>query len=323
MTNNVTVLKPERSRDLNVAQLDLVKRTVAKDCNSDEFDMFMAVCRRVGLDPFRRQIHTVIYNKDKTEKRQMVLITGIDGFRAVAARSGEYRPDENPAEIEYDESLKDPNINPRGIVRAVVRPWKMGPDGSWYQISGEAYWEEFAPISEKINWEDRGETWPNGNAKKTKVPTGEFALDTGSDFWRRMPNLMLAKCAEAQALRKGWPEDLSGIYAAEEMHRADTQNASEEIEEYQKQKRLDLIGVGESVTVQWKVGEELESVPVGKFVDRAMDFVRHSDSPTELDAWRGRNKHSLQQFWAKHPSDALELKKVIECRVSKLEQVSQ
>jgi hypothetical protein len=30
-----------------------------------------------------------------------------------------------------------------------------------------------------------------------------------------MPFLMLAKCAEAQAIRKGWPEDLSNTFAGE------------------------------------------------------------------------------------------------------------
>jgi hypothetical protein len=46
----------------------------------------MEVARRVGLDPFRRQIYAVVYNKDKPKKRKMSIITGIDGFRAVAAR---------------------------------------------------------------------------------------------------------------------------------------------------------------------------------------------------------------------------------------------
>ena len=317
--NKVVALQPERPHDLTKAQLDLVKRTVAKDCNRDEFDMFMAVCRRVGLDPFRRQIHSVIYNKDKPEKRQMVLITGIDGFRAVAARAGNYRPDENPAEYEYDESLKDPARNPRGIVRAVVRPWKQGSDGLWHQLAGEAYWEEFAPLVEGGKWENTGETWANGKPKKTFVGNGTYTLDKKNDFWRRMPNLMLAKCAEAQALRKGWPEDLSGIYASEEMHRTDAQNASDELEDFEKQKRLEQLGVGQHVTIQWNVGEELKAVPTGQFVDKAIEFVKKSDSPTEIDAWRNRNKHSLQQFWAKHPADALELKKIIEGRITALE----
>ena len=50
-------------------------------------------------------------------------------------------------------------------------------------------------------------------------PTDRKVLDK-SGRWGDMPFLMLAKCAEAQAIRKGWPEDLSNIFVSEEIEQA-------------------------------------------------------------------------------------------------------
>jgi hypothetical protein len=49
-----------------------------------------------------------------------------------------------------------------------------------------------------------------------------FPGDQGGHMWRKMPHTMLAKCAEALALRKGFPRQLAGLYAKEEMDQADS-----------------------------------------------------------------------------------------------------
>src|SRR5215831_13821194 len=86
--NNIVPMRtvePLRPRDYSPQQLDLIRRTVAKDCDRDEFDLFMEVCRRVGLDPFRKQIYAVVYNKDKPDKRKMSIVTA-------STASGAWRP---------------------------------------------------------------------------------------------------------------------------------------------------------------------------------------------------------------------------------------
>lgn len=308
--NNVTALRtvePLRPLDYSPQQLATIRQTLAADCTPPEFDLYMEVSRRVGLDPFRKQIYAVVYNKDKPKKRKMSIITAIDGFRGIAARNGDYRPDDSEPEIVYDEGLKDPATNPLGIVKAVVRVFKFGPDKQWHPCVGWAYWNEYAPVTEK--WAEVDGVWG---------PTGVFELDRRSN-WYRMPHVMLPKCGEAQALRKGWPEDLSGLYAPEEMEKVILDaTASEAVEQHRQEQRLLLVRAKDTIPIQWTAGEPIEAVPVGKLADKVAEFVGGAESLTQVETWEGINSAGLREFWALHKSDALQLKQVIETRKAAL-----
>lgn len=172
--------------DFNAPQIKLIKDTVAKDTNNEEFNLFMEVAKRSGLDPFRKQIHAVVYGKKAKDqsKRKMSIITGIDGFRSIAARSGRYRPDENEAEYEYDPELKGP-LNPLGLVKATVTINISDDAGSWHPVRGWAYWDEFAAIKDEMGENDQGR-W---------AKTGNQTLD---GQWPKMPRVMLAKCFDVE-----------------------------------------------------------------------------------------------------------------------------
>ena len=103
------------------------------------------------------------------------------------------------------------------------------------------------------------------------------------------------------------------------MSQAETQNASDELEAFQRSERVKMIGGSDAITIQWVAGEDLIPVPLGEFADKAIEFVRSRESSVEIEAWKNRNKHGLQMFWAKHKGDALALKKVIEDKISELD----
>lgn len=166
-------------------QIGLIKRTICKGATDDELALFLHQCRRTGLDPFSRQIHAVKrWNSD--QRRDVLTIqTGIDGYRLVADRTGLYAGNEEP--------VYGPAFEPeKGVVApewARVTVHKL-IGGAPRAFSFRAYWREFAKHRE------------DGAITK---------------FWRTMPYLMLGKCAESGALRKAFPQELSGIWTLEEL----------------------------------------------------------------------------------------------------------
>jgi len=166
-------------------QVELIKNTVAKGATDDELQMFVGVCQKAGLDPFVRQIHFIKRGGRAT------IQTGIDGFRAIAERTGQYAGNDeylyNGDTTEYEclkEGIKTPTTA-KAVVRKVV-------GGVICEFSAVASWVEYCPQG--------GEAF----------------------MWTKMPYLMLGKCAEALALRKAFPNDLSGLYSDDEMDQAGT-----------------------------------------------------------------------------------------------------
>lgn len=292
--------------DLRPNQLALVKSTIARDCNDQEFSLFMEAAKSYGLDPFRKQIMPLLFSKDKPDKRRMSIIVSRDGLRVIAQRCKNYRPASDKAEIAYDEALKGP-LNPKGIVSATVRLWQQDNTGAWFPVIGEAYWDEFAPVTDE---------WAYDRDEGKRLPTGKKALDASGN-WARMPIVMITKCAEAQALRAGWPDVFGGIYSEEEMDQALAQDASELVRKEEERQRLDRIGGLDSITVTWGDNWKLEQVPVGNMADRCLEFVRDSE-PEDVLRWSIANQEPLRQFWARAPSDALEVKKAVEAKTGSL-----
>lgn len=302
MSNVVTM--PASAATYDARTIALIRRTVAADTTDDEFNMFAHMARHLRLDPLRRQIFAFVYNKNNPNKRRMSIIVAIDGFRAIADRTGAYRPDEDEPSYEFDPALRGAN-NPAGLVKATVRVHKFA-HGAWHKVTASAYWDEYAPL--KDEWRDNPET---GRGEKT----GRQTLDTSGN-WGKMPRLMLAKVAEALALRKAWPDDLANVYAAEEMDRSRAAEVlpSEAAAEGNTQDRLERIGAGRTVLFQFGANTPLEPVEIGKIADRIREHLSVlGDDAAAVRAWEMQNRHGLREWWARDNSrDPLETKKAIE-----------
>lgn len=279
----------------------LAKRTVAADLTPAEFDLFAHMCSRSRLDPLRRQIYAIVISKDKPDKRRVVYVTAIDGYRTIAERTGNYRPGQR--DVVVDEAAIDPVTNPQGIISATAAVWKF-THGEWHEFSETVYWEEFAPLKE---------IWAYNPDLNKKAPTGKFELDRSGN-WPRMGRVMLSKCAEAQCLRRGWPDEYGDLYLSEEMDQARVIDItpSEQAERAGVQERQAKLG-GPTVLIDWMDSKPLASVPVAEFHGRVRDFIRHNaEEPLTVVAFRDRNKEALRQYWGLKPDEALDLKKAFE-----------
>ena len=178
---------------LTRSQIDLIKGTIAKGATDDELKMFLYVCERTQLDPFTRQIHLTPRWDSKLGKEVRTPITGIDGYRSIAERTGAYAGNDDTI-FDNEEIPKKATVTVYKIVQGIRSPF-----------TATARWEQYCP----------------------KKKDGTLA----SPLWAKMPHLMLGKCAEALALRKAFPAVMSGLYVAEEMHQAQTVNTGDEGQE--------------------------------------------------------------------------------------------
>ena len=197
------------------AQKELVKNLFCKDGTKDEFEFFFLCCKRFKLDPFAKHIYfTKLGGK-------VTMITSIEGFRAVAERTGKYAPGKD-TEFTYDKAGK--------LHSAKVFVKKMTLDGTWHEMSATALWAEYGIDG-------------RGVSKK--------------NVWGEKPHVMLEKCAEARALRRAFTMELSGLYGEGELDRAEI---AQEQKEQVKQEQLQQAEVVQENEVFTKTLQECEKL---------------------------------------------------------------
>lgn len=171
-------------------QIRLLAETVAKGCDQNELAFFLQVAKLKRLDPFTGQIHVVKRWDSSLGREKMTVQVGVDGYRAIASRTNDLAGIDDP---EYDTDVEE---HPKW---AKITVYRYGRDNEKVPYKATARWGEYVQTYKD---KQTGELKPN-------------------PMWKRMPYLMLGKVAEALALRKAFPDELSGMYTNEEMGQAD------------------------------------------------------------------------------------------------------
>jgi len=168
----------------------VLRNSLYPGAKDESIKLVMSYCKAAGLDPFKKPVHIVPMSVktgkkkpnsqyDETEMRD-VIMPGIGLYRTDAARSGQYAgvtdPEFGP---EITTKLNGVTITYPQWCRVTVK--RLMSHGVIVEFSAKEFWLE--------NYATAGRDRPEPNA-----------------MWKKRPFAQLAKCCEAQALRKAFPE---------------------------------------------------------------------------------------------------------------------
>ncbi len=184
-----TSVAPQANKDMVIK---LLMDTIYPGASRQSAELAFNYCSTLGLDVMQKPVHIMpmsVKNKQTNQYEQReVILPGIGLYRIQATRSGNYlgmtEPEFGPlitmdlsgVEVKFPEWCK---LTVKKLVNGMVA-----------EFTAKEYWLE--------NYATKG--------RDTLVP---------NDMWRKRAYGQIAKCTEAQCLRKGWPETCNLVTAEE------------------------------------------------------------------------------------------------------------
>lgn len=282
MSSEIVEYKADNGQDIRVTEQDVRDLMAAngnamENVTSQEVKMFLRLCQSQRLNPFTRDAYIVKYGNQPAS-----VIAGKDAFVKRATRNKKYRGHE--AGITFIRKVKE-----NGGIRKIIerREGSMlleGEEliGGWAKVYLDGY---ACPIFEE-------------------VALSEYAAPDryGKNGWSKMPATMIRKVALCHALREAFPEDLGGLYGAEEMDQARQQEQAAPQPQEDPRKAL-----WQQVADQKRQAIELGTKEEGITSWMAASILNPDGSPKAINMYTAEDIVKLSDFLAVNIRDHQEL----------------
>lgn len=193
----------------------VLKNSLYPGASDASVDLVLAYCRASNLDPMTKPVHIVPMTVSTGRKddrgydikeRRDVVMPGVGLYRTNAARTGQYA------------GCSEPEFGPTKTLDFKAERWEDGPNNKRVKryVDDSIEYPEWCRVTVRkllgntIVEFTAVEYWRENYATK-----GDD--DAPNAMWEKRPFAQLAKCAEAQALRKAFPEAVGSQPTAEEM----------------------------------------------------------------------------------------------------------
>jgi phage recombination protein Bet len=169
----------------------LIRDLVPSDATDAQFEAFLELAARYGLDPIRKEIHLAVLAGENGGKGTIVPIIARDAWLKIADRHPAFESMDSDAVYSNDSfrKLKDGTIE-----HEYGNPAERGKLVAGYCV---------------VVRSDRKKPY------RFVANLVDYQKASGKTPWGRMSHAMIIKVAEANALRKAF--NISGVYSSEEM----------------------------------------------------------------------------------------------------------
>ena len=189
-------------------ELAAIRAEFCKGFTDQQFDVCMTFCRVRNLLPGKHVLFQLRRSKEwdefagaKVEVTKIVFITTIDASRLIAQRTGQYGGQAPEQYIYLDDNGAPSIVSEIPLPKLPVIPGQTALPREPWAVRTTLYRKDFdQPVTSVARFDAYASTYKTVNGPVL------------NEMWARRGPEQLAKCSEMLSLRRGWPEELGGVY---------------------------------------------------------------------------------------------------------------